>query len=103
MGSLLRLQNGAVLFANPDNLENELTKPDSVMMDRKRLTVKMSRDDCKTWPVSKVVESGPSSYSDMAQTPDGTVAIIYENQMVSRQNDTRYVTVARFDIEWLEE
>ena len=62
----------------------------------------MSRDDCRTWSVSKVLVPGPSSYSDLTQAPDGTIVCIYEDQMVTRQNDTRYVTVARFDLDWLE-
>ena len=37
----------------------------------------------------------------MAQTADGTLCCIYENQIFTRQNDTRYVTVARFDLAWL--
>ena len=102
MGSILKLQNGAVLFANPDNLEHEYTRPGGVSHDRKRLTVKMSLDDCQTWSVSKVLEPGQSSYSDLAQTPDGLIHCIYEDQMVTRQNDTKYVTVARFDLDWLQ-
>ena len=62
----------------------------------------MSTDDCQTWPISKILEPGPSSYSDLAQTADGTICCIYENQIFTRRNDTRYVTVARFDLEWLE-
>ena len=103
MGSILKLQNGNIVFANPDNLEREFTRPGRVSCDRKRLTVKMSTDDCQTWPVSKILEPGPSSYSDLAQTADGTICCIYENQIFTRQNDTRYVTVARFDLEWLEQ
>jgi len=26
---------------------------------------------------------------------------MYEDQMVTRQNDTKFVTVARFDLDWL--
>ncbi len=101
MGSLIKLHNGNIIFANPDNLERELTRPGNVACDRKRLTVKMSADHCRTWPVSKILEPGPSSYSDLAQTADGTLCCIYENQIFTRQNDTRYVTVARFDLAWL--
>jgi sialidase-1 len=101
MASILKLQNGAVVFVNPDILEHEFTNPERRAHDRKQLTVKMSLDDCKTWPVSKVLELGQSSYSDLAQTLDGTILCMYEDQMVTRQNDTKYVTVARFDLDWL--
>jgi len=95
-------QPGRILFANPDNLENELIPPGSNLAhDRKRLTVKLSRDDHATWPVSRVLEQGPSSYSDLAQLSNGTVCCIYENGIITRPNDTRHVTVARFDLDWL--
>jgi sialidase-1 len=93
-----------ILFANPDNLENELVAPGSALAhDRKRLTVKLSMDDCRTWPVARTLESGPSAYSDLATTPDGTILCIYENGMVERMTDTRAVTVARFDLAWVEQ
>jgi sialidase-1 len=91
-----------ILFANPDNLENELVKPGSSLAhDRKRLTVKLSADDCQTWPLSRVLEPGPSAYSDLSETPDGTILCVYENGMGERMTDTRYITVARFDLDWL--
>lgn len=107
-GSMLRLRKSSeaaaplILFANPDNLENDLIPPGrSLAHDRKRLTVKMSRDDCQTWPISKVLEEGPSGYSDLAQAPDGTILCIYERGMLTGMCDTENLTVARFDLEWL--
>ena len=61
-------------FANPDNLENELVRPGgNLAHDRKRLTVKLSPDDCETWTHSRIIEAGPSGYSDLAQAQDGAV------------------------------
>lgn len=108
MGSLLRLSQQSaqgtplIIFANPDNLENELTPMGHALAhDRKRLTVQLSADDCESWTVSRVLEPGPSGYSDLAQANDGTLLCLYENGMVERMTDTRYVTVARFDLAWL--
>ncbi|MGC9348483.1 MAG: sialidase family protein [Anaerolineae bacterium] len=108
MGSILKLGRTEVegrhpiLFANPDNLENELIPPGcNLAHDRKRLTVKMSLDDARTWPVSRVLEAGPAGYSDLAELPDGTVACVYECGMIEHMTDTRHVTVARFDLAWL--
>jgi len=110
MASLLRAswpeggQRSRILFANPDNLENELVKPGgSLAHDRKRLTVKMSYDECRTWPVSKVLEPGPSGYSDLAMLPDGTVLCIYECGMLDNMTLTKSITLARFNLEWLTE
>ena len=68
MGSIVRVGD-AVVFANPDNLENELIQGDGHLAhDRKRLTVKLSEDECRTWTASRVLEAGPSGYSDLAAT-----------------------------------
>ena len=108
MASLLRLkqksESGAsiFIFVNPDNLENELIPPGGhIAHDRKRLAVKMSTSNCGTWPASRVLEAGPSGYSDLAEAPDGTILCIYECGMLDRMSDTRYLTVARFDLDWL--
>lgn len=110
MASILKLSQTSpdgvpyIAFANPDNLENELTPPGRALAhDRKRLTVKLSPDDCASWPISRVLEPGPSGYSDLAQAQDGRLLCIYENGMLTRMTDTAAVTVARFDLDWLQE
>ncbi len=90
------------LFANPDNLENELTPAGgNLAHDRKRLTVKVSVDECRTWPYARVIEPGPSGYSDLTETPDGAILCIYECGMIERMTDTRSLTVARFGLDWV--
>jgi sialidase-1 len=108
MASILRLhERGAdgrplIIFANPDNLENELIPAGGRLAhDRKNLTVKLSEDDCETWAVSRVLEPGPSGYSDLSQAPDGTIFCIHEDQIVDRMCDDRYITVRRFDLDWI--
>jgi sialidase-1 len=110
MGSLLRLRQrtqagqSVYLFANPDNLENELIPAGgNLAHDRKRLAVKASVDECRTWPWSRVIEPGPSGYSDLAEAPDGTILCIYECGMLERMTDTRSLTVARFALGWVME
>ncbi len=87
-----------ILFSNPDTLDRTMA---AWACDRKRVTVKMSLDDCRTWPVARVLEDGPSGYSDLAVLPDGTVLCLYECGMVEHMGDTRAVTLARFNLEWL--
>lgn len=108
MASILKLSQPSaqgpnyIVFANPDNLENELVRPGgNLAHDRKRLTVKLSPDDCETWTHSRIIEAGPSGYSDLAQAQDGAILCIYEDGMVDRMTDTRYVSVARFDLDWI--
>jgi sialidase-1 len=62
---------------------------------RVNLTVRLSCDSGRTWPVSKVVEPGLAMYSVMARLTDGTIGLLYEN------GDAKGITFARFDVAWL--
>jgi len=95
---------GRVLFSNPDNLEYSGKHGPSYDQnrDRKNLTIKMSLDDCQTWPVSSVLEPGVSAYSDLARSPDGAIYCLYERDGVNGSMwDTRYITFARCTLDWL--
>ena len=91
---------GGILFANPDNVERT-TANWWPACDRKRLTVKLSEDDCRTWPVSRVLEEGPSGYSDLAVLPDGTIMCLYESGAAQATRDNRALVLAHFDLDWL--
>ena len=57
-----------------------------------------------TWPFKRVIEPGPSGYSDLAAGPDGTVYCVYEDGSPSgRATHVQYLTVARFDLDWIRE
>ena len=43
------------------------------------VTIKLSRDDGRTWTVSKLRHAGPSAYSDLALLPDGTILCFDES------------------------
>jgi sialidase-1 len=110
MASLCRLsEKGArdrdrLLFANPDNLErNGKEGAPGTMRDRKNLTVKLSYEEGKTWPVARVLEPGTSGYSDLAVGPDGTIYCLYERGSIDSKDHfaTRALTLARFNLEWL--
>ena len=95
---------GRILFSNPDNLEytGKLGRSYDKNRDRVNLTIKMSTDDGKTWPVSRVLEAGISAYSDLAIAEGGDVLCLYERAGVnSVMWDTKYVTLARFNLAWL--
>jgi len=82
-----------------------LSCPDSVARDdagaevpagrgkRRKLSLRVSRDDGRSWPIVRVLEPGPSAYSDLAVLPDGTVVCLYEA-------DDRIVA-ARIGLDWL--
>src|SRR5581483_6374777 len=94
-----------LLFANPDNLDAGKAEPPLRMHRRKNLTVKLSYDEGKTWPVSRVLEPGTSGYSDLAVGPAGAIYCLYERGSTDGKDHfaTRTLTVARFNLEWLTE
>ncbi|MCL5999007.1 MAG: glycoside hydrolase [Chloroflexi bacterium] len=89
-----------VLFANPDTLERTFANW-APSCDRKRLAVKLSYDECRTWPVSKILEPGSAGYSDLAVLPDGTILCFYESGTLAGTRDERGLTLARFDLAWM--
>jgi len=108
MGGIVRYDHGGqnlILFSNPHNLEKAKGKAEpGKNRDRKNVSVKISRDEGKTWPVSKSIEPGPSMYSDIAVTKSGTILCFY-----GRSGDGSALayfaggrlTLARFNLEWL--
>jgi sialidase-1 len=92
MGSLLRYgdpldgEPSILLFSSPADTEN-----------RALGTVRMSRDEGKTWPVSKLLApEGQFAYSVLTRLADGSIGCLYET------GDYGRIVFARFDLAWLE-
>ena len=66
---------------------------------RDHLTVRMSYDEGNTWPVSRLIHSGPSGYSDMAYEED-SIYLIFENGTESYRDK---LSLLRFNLSWLTE
>jgi len=96
MGSIVRVERpegrSYMLFVNPDS-------KDIPKHPRKNLTVKLSVDGGKTWPVSRVLEKGESGYSDLAVGPDGTVYCLYETRDDKERGLSLHLT--RFNVQEL--
>ena len=93
-----------LLFANPDTLDRTMA---SWAGDRKNLTLKASFDEGHTWPVRRVIEPGPSGYSDLAvwrQAPSAAPGILclYECGTVDHMADPATLTLARLTLACLE-
>ncbi|MBM3815081.1 MAG: exo-alpha-sialidase [Acidimicrobiia bacterium] len=102
MGSLARHPNG-ILFSNPHNLErSDGPAEPGARRDRKNVSVQLSRDGGKTWPVRRSIEPGWSGYSDLAVGPDGRIYCFYEHGDPAASRFRPVVLkVARFDLAWL--
>ena len=86
-----------LLFSNPDNLSRADGK-NEISRDRRNLTIHLSYDEGKTWPVKKTVEGGSSGYSDLALLPGGTVLCLYE---AGGEFPHERLVLARFKLGWL--
>ncbi len=62
------------------------------------LTVRLSYDSGKTWPVSRLLNPGRSAYSNLAILPDGTIGCLYER---GKSIPYETITFARFTMDWL--
>jgi sialidase-1 len=97
--SILRYSAGkergkdGILFANPDNF-GELYG----VVERTKMTVRMSYDEGATWPVKRLIHAGPSSYSTLVQLSNGDVGILFEGGEKHRREWIRF---ARFSMAWL--
>lgn len=77
-------QHVALLFSNTESAS-----------DRKNLTVKLSCDDGRSWPVRRTVNPGSSAYSSLAYLGAGKFALLYE------RGDYAHITLSIFDSTWL--
>lgn len=86
---------GMLIFSNPHSLKRDKDGKEvpAVWAARENLSIKLSEDDGKTWPVDKVLDAGSSAYSDLSVLPDGTVLCLYEK--------AESIVCARFNLEWL--
>ncbi len=64
---------------------------------RSHMTVRLSYDEGRTWPVARVIHEGSAAYSDLVALPDGTIGCLYE------RDDYGRITFARFTLAWLTE
>lgn len=104
MAGLVRYQQegqSLLLFCNPDNLARADGKEEpGKSRDRRNLTVRISCDEGATWSSGKVLDPGPSMYSDIAVTPQGTILCFHGRGETLHFAGDR-LTLERFNLEWL--
>lgn len=84
-----------ILFCFPHGWPDAAGRP-----RREGMSVWLSYDGHQTWPVRKLINPGPSFYSNLARLADGTILLIYGRDGSHRSMPDRNV-VARFNLEWL--
>lgn len=110
MASIVRVsdehsgQPSILAFSNPDNLSREDgSETPGRSRDRVNVSIKLSYDDGRTWPVNRLLEDGRSAYSDLTVLRDGTLLCFYERRPAGADGSPSppLLTVARFNLEWV--
>ncbi len=65
---------------------------------RRDMTVRLSRNGGKTWPVERLLWPGPTAYSCLAVLPGGEIACLFEGGLA---NPYERILLARFGPAWL--
>ena len=78
-----------LLFSNPASTKS-----------RHHMTVRLSRDEGKTWPVAKLLHEGPAAYSCLTVLTDRSLGCLYE---AGDENAYEKLVFARFTLPWLEQ
>lgn len=75
-----------LLFSNPASIR------------RNMMTVRMSYDEGKTWPVMKLLDPRFGAYSCLTALPDMEIGLLYE---CGEKDAYQTITFARFGLDWL--
>ncbi len=70
---------------------------------RRRMSVKASFDDGKTWPINKLVNEGSSAYSGIAVGNNNMIFLAYEHAALGSKDSRQNIAIARFNMAWLEQ
>jgi sialidase-1 len=91
-----------LLFAHPDSRDQAVQIRNWGGRPRANVTVRLSYDEGKTWPVAKTLDPGRGGYADIAAAPDGTIYCLYERGFIEgNELNTKFLSIARFNLEWL--
>ena len=66
---------------------------------RRDLTLRLSYDECRSWALSRTLHRGSAQYSDLCVAADMTILCFYERGL---EAPYQTLTLARFDLGWLE-
>ena len=78
--------------------KNRLLFSNTASTSRVNMTVRLSYDEGKTWPVARAINPGPSAYSCLTVLPDMTIGCLYER---GDRGAYEKITFARLTLDWL--
>jgi sialidase-1 len=83
-GSLLRLRAGEGGGRTRFVLANAADSSSRI-----RMTLRVSYDEGRTWPLSELIWAGSSAYSALCQLPNGDVGLLFERENYTRNDFVR--------------
>jgi len=92
--SMIRLNEKEILFLNPAVHR----KGGFSIRARRNLTLRLSRDDGKSWPCSRVLSKELAGYSDIAVTKAGKILCVFEN---GKRDYCEKLSIVQVDRAWL--
>lgn len=90
--------NAGITRVIDDHGKPAIVFTNAASVKREKLTVRLSYDDGRTWPVARILHAGPAAYSTVIGLRDGTLGVLYE------RGDTQpyeKITFARFTLDWV--
>ena len=93
-GSMIRLNDKEILFLNPAVHRRGSFR----IRSRRSLTLRLSKDDGRTWPCSRVLNKELAGYSDMAITKEGKILCLFEN---GKRDYCEKISIVQVDRQWL--
>ena len=97
-------QNGKsrILFCNPDSEKDKDKIGKNGFRGRINLSLRLSYDEGKTYPVKKVVDAGRSGYCDMVAGKDGFIYILYEQgEREGKGSVPQSLYLVKVNLQWL--
>ena len=92
--SMIRLNEKEILFLNPAVNHNGGFS----IWSRKKLTLRLSSDEGKSWAASRVLNEGLAGYSDIAVAKNGNILCLFEN---GERDYCEKITFAELKPSWL--
>jgi Neuraminidase (sialidase) len=80
-----------------------LSRPASMDLPRRELTIHMSTDETKTWPYKRVIDPGVAFYSDRAALPNGEVLVVSGSGKHGTGWFGKELSCARLTLDWVRE
>lgn len=79
----------------PEDGKSRLLFSNPASRSRKKMTVRLSEDEGKTWPIARQVHAGSAAYSCLTTLPSGRIGLLYERDNYGK------LAFASFTLEWL--